>query len=192
MSQHILEERRRGLEEAFFAKHNRELLQRLREKAASETAIEDLKAASGVDDEALLGELVELGISAETLAALGLVPLVQVAWADGRIDPGESEAILEGAVAVGAEPGSPSYALLEGWLAEKPGSEMLGAWSDYVGGLGAVCSKGSMEALKAVTLKRAEKVAEAAGGVLGVHRISASERKVLSQIAEAFATPTGA
>jgi hypothetical protein len=187
VSHHILEERRRGLEEAFFAKHNRELLQRLREKAASETAIEDLKAASGVDDEALLGELVELGISSETLAALGLVPLVQVAWADGRMDAAESAAILEGAAAVGAEPGSPSYALLEGWLAEEPGSEMLSAWSQYVAGLGAVCSKGSMDALKAVTLRRAERVAEAAGGVLGVHRVSGSEREVLSQIAEAFA-----
>ena len=189
MSTHILDQRRRGLEEAFFVKHNRELLQRLQEKVASETAIEELKAASGVEDEALLGELVELGISSETLAALGLVPLVQVAWADGRMDRGERKAILGGAAAAGAEPGSPSYALLEGWLDAKPGSEMLSAWADYIGGLTAVCSEGSMAALKEVTLRRAERVAEAAGGVLGVRRISGSERAVLSRIAEAF-SPT--
>ena len=188
MSEHLLEDRRIALEEAFFVKHNRELLERLHQKAVRETAIEALKAASGIEDENLLNELADLGVSAETLAALGLVPLVQVAWADGHMDPAEKQALLQASEAAGVEPGSPAFDVLEGWLDQAPGSEMLGAWSDYVTGLAAVCSKGSMEALETVTLRRAERVAEAAGGVLGVRRVSGSEREVLSRIAEAFAS----
>ena len=188
MAEHLLEDRRIALEEAFFVKHNRELLERLQEKAVRETAIEKLKAASGIEDESLLNELVDLGVSAETLAALGLVPLVQVAWADGHMDPAEKQALLRASQAAGIEPGSPAFDVFEGWLDQAPGSEMLSAWSDYVAGLAAVCSQGSMEALEAVTLRRAERVAEAAGGVLGIHRVSGSEREVLSRIADAFAS----
>ncbi len=188
MAEHQLEDRRIALEEAFFVKHNRELLERLQEKAVRETAIEKLKAASGIEDESLLNELVDLGVSAETLAALGLIPLVQVAWADGHMDPAEKQALLRASQAAGIEPGSPAFDVLEGWLDQAPGSEMLSAWSDYVAGLAAVCSEGSMEALEAVTLRRAERVADAAGGVLGIHRVSGSEREVLSRIADAFAS----
>ena len=80
MSSNILNDRRNSLEEAFFAKHNRDLQKRLHEKVERENAIAQLRSASTIDDEKILGELVELGISGDTFAALGLVPLVQVAW----------------------------------------------------------------------------------------------------------------
>ena len=185
----ILDDRRTGLEEAFFAKKNRELQQKLHEKVARENAIDELRSSSSIEDEAVLEELYELGISSETVAALELVPLVQVAWADGRVDPEEKEALLKAAAAAGVDEGSASYEMLEGWLREPPGEEMLSAWREYVAGLAANCSEGSREALKAVTLGRAEEIAEAAGGFLGVGRVSASEKDVLASLAEAFSAP---
>ena len=47
----------------------------------------------------LVARLVEIGIRSDTLAALCLIPLVEVAWADGRLDPPEREALLAAAAA---------------------------------------------------------------------------------------------
>ena len=65
---------------------------------------------------------------------------------------------------------------------------MLEAWEEYVRALLTSCSAGSKDALKAVTLGRAESVAKAAGGVLGIGSIAASERAVLDRLAAVFST----
>ena len=188
MNSHILHDRKASLEEAFFVRHNRDLQRRLQEKVARENAAELLRQESGIDDETTLEELVDLGITAETLTALSLVPLVQVAWADGRIQDAEREALLEAARGAGIDADSEALELLTGWLDEQPSRQMLEAWEEYVRALLASCSEGSRDALKAVTLDRAESVAQAAGGVLGIGKIAASERAVLDRLAAVFAT----
>src|SRR5690242_6516966 len=80
MEREFLEDRRRGLEEAFFAQHDAALLRRLREAGEAKAKREALAAASGITDDALLDRLVALGISSETLTALSLIPMVAVAW----------------------------------------------------------------------------------------------------------------
>ena len=186
MSDNILNDRRNSLEEAFFAKHNRELQKRLHEKVQRENAVAELREASTIEDEEVLGELVELGIGADTLAALGLVPLVQVAWADGHMDAGEKEALLRAAAESGIESSSPAYELLAGWLEEAPGAAMMAAWKDYVAALTASCSASSKAALEKETLGRAQAVAEAAGGFVGLGKVSGAEKNVLLELAEAF------
>ena len=183
---HVLHDRANGLEAAFFAKHNHELAVRLKEKVALESAVKGLSEATGVDEQETLEELVRLGVTAQSLLALSLVPLVQVAWADGHVDAGEREALLKAADSAGIEPSTPAYELLEGWLGEAPGEAMVKAWEDYVQALCASSSAGSKEALRAVTMDRAEGVAKAAGGFLGLGSVSASERKVLNRLAKAF------
>ncbi len=183
---HILHDRKAGLEEAFFVQHNRDLQRRLHERVARESSAELLRQESGIDDEATLAELVDLGITAETLAALSLVPLVQVAWADGRIQEAEREALLGAARSVGIDTDSEAFELLTGWLNEQPSESMLEAWEEYVRALLTSCSQGSKDALKAVTLGRAESVARAAGGILGIGKIAAAERAVLDRLAAVF------
>lgn len=53
-----------------------------------------LAEATGVADANLVARIAGLGIRAETLAALTLVPLIEVAWADDRMDPRERGAVL--------------------------------------------------------------------------------------------------
>jgi uncharacterized membrane protein YebE (DUF533 family) len=55
----------------------------------------------------------ELWIRAETVAALSVVPLVEVAWADGALNAKERRAIVERAAIA---PDSTEGALLEVWL----------------------------------------------------------------------------
>ncbi len=183
----FLDERRRGLEEAFFVRHNRDLLLKLRDRVDHDESVEQLRSASGLDDEAVLSQLADLGIKAETLVALSLVPLVEVAWADGKIQSDERQALIQAAESLGVLPGSDAFVLLEAWLESRPTEAVRNAWTDYIVALCASTpAEGSREALRAVTLGRAEEIARAAGGILGLGSVSTAERMVLDRLAEAF------
>jgi DnaJ-domain-containing protein 1 len=101
MNQEFLSERRKALEEAFFANQNKTLLQRLRETDAARQKKAALAAASGISDDNVLEKLVALNIGSDTLTALSLVPIVKMAWADGAIDDKERKAALSAAAEIG-------------------------------------------------------------------------------------------
>jgi uncharacterized membrane protein YebE (DUF533 family) len=84
----------RQLEDAFFLKEDKKLIEKYKQLKKMEETKQRLAEVSGIKDEAILKKLVELKIQAETVASLALVPLVEVAWADGDVDESEKEAIL--------------------------------------------------------------------------------------------------
>ena len=88
MSEVTLEERGRALENQFYDKENHDKLAAMKEKLDSQGSKDELRKASGMTDDAVLEKLVALGLRGNTIAALSLVPLIQVAWADGT-DPGQ-------------------------------------------------------------------------------------------------------
>ena len=182
MSGEPLEDRRKALEEAFFRKENERLRERLRQREASRAAAGRLGDALGIDDPALLERLTTLGIDAEMAAALSLVPMVEVAWADGQLHDREKEAILQAAAAEGIEVGSASYGLLEAWTRERPGPELMEAWGDYLRALCAQLPAEERERLETTLMDRARATAEAAGGFLGLGAVSAAEEHVLAML----------
>lgn len=187
MSDEFLGDRRKALEDSFFDKQDKALMQKLRQQRESEARRDALAAASGIRDAAVLDKLVASDISPETLAALALVPLVAVAWADGTVEPKERDAVLAGAEQTGIEKRDVGHALLEGWLAERPGDELLEAWREYVRGLHGTLDAVALAALKRDVLARARAVAEAAGGFLGLGRkVSSEEEAVLEDLERAF------
>lgn len=187
MSEEILRGRRKALEESFFAKQNEKLRRDLREQQAAKARKEALAAASGISDDAVLEQLIALDIAADTVAALALVPLVEVAWADGSIDDKEQAAILTAAEQAGLEKGGASHQLLQSWLAARPDQEVRGAWKDYVNALCNTLSAEPKQALKEQVIGRARAVAEAAGGFLGLgSKISSKEKAVLDELEQAF------
>ena len=187
MSNEFLGDRRAALEEAFFAKRDEELRRRLRELDRARAKKEALAAASGITDDAVLEQLAALDIEADTLAALSVVPLVAVAWADGSIDEREREAAFSRAAEMGVAKQDVSQQLVARWLAEPPPSALLAAWKDYVGALAASRSAEECRVLKHGVMSRARAVAEAAGGFLGiVGTVSPDEQRVLSELEQAF------
>jgi hypothetical protein len=187
MPEGVLEDRRRSLEEAFFKKEHERLRDRLRQKQEHEEAREALAEASGLDDQDLLARLAGLGIRAETLAALTLIPLVEVAWADGKIEPRERDAVLRGAESSGIGKDSPSYGLLEIWTRDRPAPELLDSWEAYIRALAKELSADQKWHLEEKVLGRARAVAEATGGFLGLgSKVSAEEEAVLQELAKAF------
>lgn len=183
--------RRRDLEEKFFLERDMELLRALREKTASEKRKEALAEASGITDDDLLDQLIELDVSAQTVAALFLVPLIAVAWADGSVDPSERRAVLEAAQQKGIRKNHPGYQLLEGWLRQKPDVELVSVWKGYAAALSQTLGEAAKDALKHALkedlLGRARAVAQAAGGLLGLgNKVSKSEQAVLDELEQAF------
>lgn len=188
MSEHsILGDRRRALEEEFFRKENERLRRKLREEAEREGLVEELRQVSGIEDGAVLDRLVDLGVGAEAIAALSLVPLVEVAWADGRLDRREKEALLEAARDAGIDQRHPCYDLFAGWLTHRPEPRMLEAWSAYLDGLGPQLGPEAFARLQERLMGRARGVAEAAGRLLGLgDPVSPEEEKVLGILDRCF------
>lgn len=181
----VLDERRQALEEAFFCKQD-ELRAQIHAAREHATAHEALAAHTPGADAALLDRLVELGIRVESLAALMLVPLVEVAWADGTMDPREREAVLNAATATGIELGSPSHALLESWTQDRPPAALYEAWRQYVASLCNELSADHRWHLEEQLLGRARNIARAAGGFLGLAKVSKPEEDVLQRLEKAF------
>jgi hypothetical protein len=183
----ILRERGRSLEDEFFRREGARLVEKLREAARHESAREALAHASGVENPRVLDRLLDLDVRPETVTALSLVPLVEVAWADGSLDANERGVILERAGTTGVAPGSIERALLEEWLTRKPDPKLLTAWSHLVEGLCEHMGREEVAALKKGLLDRARAVAGASGGFLGLgSKVSAAEADVIRRLERAF------
>lgn len=177
----------RNLEEQFFLEQERATLARRREERRRHETREGLEALLGARDERLISRLLELKITPETAASLGLVPLVQVAWADGELDERERRAVLDAADRIGVKLGGFDRSLLEQWLTHRPDPALLQAWVHYVRQLRVRCTPEECGAFRAAVIGRAREVAEAAGGFLGFgNRVSDSEAAVLRELETAF------
>jgi hypothetical protein len=187
MSDEFLGERKRVLEEEFFRKREKALRERMQAEATRQGRQEALAAASGISDPAIVQHLVDLGLEPDTLLALRLVPLVEVAWADGSLDQQERAAVLGALSAAGIAPGSAARALVEGWLAAPPGPELREAWTTYTRSLVGRLQPAERADLRRAVVDGARAVAQAAGGFLGLgSKVSAAEEEVLRQLEAAF------
>ncbi len=187
MSKDFLEQRRNALEESFFAKRNAELLKRLRKNAALEARKKELMETAGIRDHAILDELIRLDISGETVIALSLIPLIEVAWADGSVDQKEREAVIEAAEGQGLAKAGPAHDLLENWLKEQPEARLMDLWKSYAQALVAGLAEDARARLRGELIGRARAVAEAAGGFLGLgKKVSNAERRVLEEMEQAL------
>lgn len=183
----FLGDRKKALEESFFRNLEKQQLEKMRAEQRKSDQIEAMKRISGITDQKVLGHLLELGISTDTFAALTLTPLVEVAWADGEMDEKEKHAILSAAELNDLKKGTAGYDLLESWLDKRPPAELDASWKAYVKGLCASLAKEDVRELRTALLSRAQSVAQAAGGFLGMgSKVSKEERKVLDDLANSF------
>jgi hypothetical protein len=183
---HPLGERRRSHEEDYFRKKDRELIERMRQQAAAEQARKDLGAEAGVTDPKLLDELAQLGFTKDTVRLLPLVPVIEVAWAEGGITPAERKMLTELARARGIEAGSAADQKLSDWLERQPGEDVFRRATRLIAALIDANAPSTLSASDLI--KYAEQIADASGGIFGLRRISADERSTLARIAEELKT----
>jgi tellurite resistance protein len=145
-------------------------------------------------NDTLLDELRELQIHVDNHRMLALLPLVFVAWADGRIRKGERETIMEVARANNFLPEG-GEGLLTLWLQEQPtpeyyekGFAVLRELARRERDLGATMDAGTLQDLIGFSLD----VAKAAGGLFDKYwTVCAEEEVALAQIAAALSIDDG-
>ena len=192
MSDHdAFAERGRALEEEYFRKKDRELIDKLRRASEADKARGELSKETGVTDPAMLAALEELGLTADTVALLPLVPVVELAWAEGGITPAERQMVLSLARSRGITEGSAADLRLNMWMASRPTPEQFAKATRVMSALldsGAPVAKGlSADQL----VKYCEQIASASGGLFGMpfRAISMEEQALLARIADDLKGP---
>lgn len=177
----------KSLEDLFFLEQDKILIERLHRLEKMKETKEAIAKVSGITNEDVLQRLVELDIRPETVASLALVPLIAVAWADGKMDEGEKAAVLEAARKSFVAKDSLDLDLLRQWMEHKPSPRLLDAWRHYIEGLCEQLSKEQRTALKKDLIGHASQVAKTTGGFLGLgNKISQAEKEMLEKLESAF------
>ena len=184
MAEHdSMQERGRALEEEYFRKKNRELVEKMQLDARQEQARREMGARVGLDDPEMLRELHKLGFTADTVALLPLVPVLQVAWADGSVAPAERDAIFTLARTRGIADGSPAYHQLKAWLVDRPSPAVFSSATTLIRAI-LDTPLGDKPVTAEELVAYCESIASASGGLFGVRSISPEERAVLGTIAQ--------
>ena len=177
----IISERGRSLEDDYFKKKDRELIEKIQKAAAAEQVRTDLGRASGLSDPALIQELLDLGFTPDTVSLLPLVPIVQMAWAEGGITPSERDLIVRFARSRNIDAGSAADQQLTSWMTSRPTEAVFASAGRLIR---AMLDSGAAAGLNPDDLVAyCESIASASGGVFGIGKISAEERTLLSSLA---------
>ncbi len=177
-------ERGRSLEEEYFRKKDRELVEKMRQAAAAAQARAELGARTGLSDPGLLEELQALGFTPDTVALLPLVPVVQVAWAEGGVSAAERALIVTLARARGIAEESAADRQLADWLHQRPPDDVFARATRLISAM--LASPGHQQLSADDLVKLCESIAAASGGLFGINKVSAEERQLLASIADAL------
>ncbi|MBN1981787.1 MAG: hypothetical protein JW795_09660 [Chitinivibrionales bacterium] len=173
----------RALEDAFFLEQDRRLKEQLAALKKMEETKENLKQVSGIENDAVLQKMVELNIPPQIVASLSMVPLVEVAWADGEISPKEKKLIIKKAHLQSQIDNE----LLTSWLEHKPEQKMLEAWINYIKGLCEKLTDNERTMFRKAFLSNTYDIAKVEGGFLGIgSKISKKERAMLDILEKSF------
>jgi hypothetical protein len=182
MDKDIFAERGRSLEEDYFRKKDKALIDKMRAAAAADQKRADMGQKVGITDPELLQELEALGFTPDTVVLLPLMPLLQVAWAEGGISNAERAILVQLARSRGVADGSAADRQLGQWIAVNPGDAVFAQATRLIRAMLDAPAAGGVTADDLV--KQAEAIAAASGGVFGINRISAEERQLLAALAE--------
>jgi len=180
----LFAERGRSLEEDYFRKRDQELIEKIRLRAQAQAERRRLGEQVGVADEEVLNDLQTLGFTPETVKLLHLMPLVQMAWAEGDVSERERDLIVQAARSRGIEPGTPADRRLAGWLSERPSGELFEKTLRAIGAILQGRPTEEREAGERDLLAYCTAIAAASGGILGFRTVSDEERRLLARISQ--------
>ncbi|HVW26645.1 MAG TPA: TerB family tellurite resistance protein [Polyangiaceae bacterium] len=157
----------------------RERLDQASARAQNRKAIAD---TVGSEESALLDRLEQLGFTGDSARVLDLLPLVHVAWADGKVDRRERAAVLAVVDHRGIAKDSDACLLIESLLEQRPSETFMAESFALVHELAA---KRGGDGRSLVEL--CADVAQASGGLFGLgNRVDHAEYELIQRIADAF------
>jgi tellurite resistance protein len=171
-------------EELYFAQHEQDLrAEKRHQMAMAARDIEEqrkIAQSAGTDNVEVAARIKALGFDGDSARVFDLLPLVHVAWADGKIQRGERAAILKVLASRGVERDSEAFRTMESLLEEKPSDafmrESLSVLREVTGGLGERASS---------IVDLCIQVAASAGGFLGLklgQKIGDEEKKQIETV----------
>ncbi len=183
----MFKERERSLEEEYFRQHEAKLLEKLRERGRLDEIAEALAVKLQIDDPELLRRIMALGVTLDTGATFLLAPLVQIAWAEGKVTDPERETVLRLAAERGVEETSPAHVQLLEWLRARPADEIFDTAVQAIkAGLSVLPPEERADRVKRIA-EACRQVAAASGGLsrlLGLGTgVSVEEESLLDRIA---------
>jgi hypothetical protein len=116
-------------EERYFSKRNAEARERIRQEleSAAQQASDGrvIGQTLGTEKEAVIARLQDMGFDADKARVFDLLPLVHVAWADGKVQASERRVILDILAQRGIESDSEAWLLIEALLEQRPSDTFL-------------------------------------------------------------------
>jgi uncharacterized tellurite resistance protein B-like protein len=161
----------------------REALRAQLDEASARLANREAIAATvGTNELSLLERIEQLGFTGDSARVLDLLPLVHVAWADGKTDQRERAAVVAILDERGIAKDSDAALLIESLLEQRPSETFL---AESLSLLRDLAKKQGNDGTSLVDL--CVRVGEASGGLLGFgERVSDAEYALIEQIAQAF------
>jgi hypothetical protein len=181
----------RSREDEYFWKKDQELVEKMRRAAEAERAKREMGAKAGFADPELIHELAALGFTTDTVVLLPLMPLVQMAWAEGGVSDSERQLIVKLARSRGIEAGTAADRQLSAWLANRPDAQVFTRATRLIRAMLATPAAAQAGLTAGDLVKYCEDIASASGGILGIGKISAEERALLSRIASDLTARNG-
>lgn len=178
--------KKRDVEEDYFRKQDQALIERMRKESEAVASRRELGEKTGLTDPLLIAELEQLGFTSETVALLPVVPVVQVAWAEGGVSSKEREMVVRYARGRGIQEGSAADALLTGWLTTRPAPEVFSKATRLIRNMLAAGGEATKDLNPDDLVAYCESIAAASGGIFGIGSVSSEERAVLEGLAQAL------
>ncbi len=171
-------------EDEYFWRREKELLEKLKAREREEAARRGLAEAVGIDDHEIIQVLREMGFERDSVVLLSLIPLLDVAWADGGVSAEERSGILELAHQRGVREGEPAHQKLQGWLDRRPDPKLFERALVIIRDLMSYQSSDRQDRTGHGLVEACEKIASASGGILGLgSKISSAERETIRRVA---------
>jgi len=177
-------ERAHTLEEEYFRRKEKEVIEKMRRNAEAEAQRRRLGEQAGVADDEVLRDLQELGYTPETVMLLHLVPLIQTAWAEGSVSGKERDLIVRAARSRGIEAGSSADQQLTRWLTDRPSEELFERTLRAIRAILQSRSPEERAASERDLLSLCTAIAAASGGIVGFGAVSEDERQILAHISQ--------
>lgn len=169
-------------EEEFFFKQNQALIKKMRAQLELTQTADAIQAAESEVTAELATELAALGITADALPLMHLAPLLQVAWADGEVQP--SEARLLRMAASDLTLSESAEALFEAALHTRPPDSFFEGALTFLQLTLAARSESESDAEIATLGEMVMRIAESAGGIFGIFgNVDGDEKAAIREIA---------
>jgi len=176
----------RDLEEDYFRRQDRELIERMRREAEAAATKKALGERVGLSDPQLLADLEAMGFTPDTVSLLPVMPVIQVAWAEGGVSASERELVVDFARKRGIPEGSAADQQLQEWLTRRPSDDVFAKATRLIKAMLAAGSDATQDLSASDLVAYCERIAQASGGLFGIGAVSAEERAALQRIQQSL------